>query len=425
MAAMQGPTLDQKTLNSFDTVDKMATIRGKKEGEIRVFRQGQVPKAFMWKGGKWELVGDVMGQQHQKKSYPGDRYFPAGEYDYVFSVQDDSGLNRRLPFNDGDNPLVAAEKFLVREGMNMGYKEQIIKFIQTNARGGGKIGKNQANKANQGPKKEVIQPIREKKFFRKFNLDGLQNKLLELNEQLKAAKAPEAITDNEAKHFKSLVAKLRDPKIYNYIKEFNSFEGMVLKKLLKWPAQQYIPVLDLVRILVVHHASQAFFSGVDSGIGIFVSIVSKLKDGGKVAWKLLFKFLGNMCINDSNAIGLVKASDILFDAFAQIDLKDAKLLVLVANYVMTLSSSIDVIPTADDKLAERYVSLIANIVSAGALNDESVMKFAIAVINFGVLKPGCKGGALSSLSQLLVNKLQGVESPVKNRLVKGLKGVGN
>jgi phospholipase A-2-activating protein len=141
LAAASGAELDDKTILSFPTIDKMASTIGKKEGEVRIFREGMRAKAYAWQGGKWVLMGDVQGQQHPKKTYEGDKYFPAGQYDYVFDVQDESGINRRLPFNDGDNPLVSAEKFLVREGMNMGYKEQIIKFIINNSRSKGKIGK--------------------------------------------------------------------------------------------------------------------------------------------------------------------------------------------------------------------------------------------------------------------------------------------
>ena len=46
-----------------------------------------VPKAYMWKDGKWDYVGEVMAQAGTEKThYHGDRFFPKGEYDYVFDV---------------------------------------------------------------------------------------------------------------------------------------------------------------------------------------------------------------------------------------------------------------------------------------------------------------------------------------------------
>lgn len=415
--------LDQKTLMSFDTVDKMSQIRGKKEGEIRVFRHGMEPKAYMWKGGKWEMIGDVMGQQEPKKKYEGDRFFPAGEYDYIFNVQDDSGINKRLPFNEGENSLVAAEKFLAREGMNVGFKEQIVAFISKNTRGGGKA---KPKPQITQPKQMKLQPIREKKFWKKMNLDGLQKKMLELNQQLRDSEAEEALSENDVKHLKTLLVKLRDPKIYNYIKEFSSFEEGVIRKILKWPGTHFIPVLDLMRIFVTHHASQAFFSGLDSGISIIVAIASKLKSSPKVIWKIYFKFLCNMCLHDNNTLGLVKGADIIFDSFAFLDTQDAKLMVIVADYFMTVSSKIDVILTADDKLASRYINTIAGFFSGGNIPEEALLKFSIAVINFAVLKPGCKGSGLTTLAQLMTNQLKGAQGKIKDRLIACLAEiVGN
>lgn len=86
LAATKGAELDDKTIMSFPSIDKMAGMPGKKEGEVRVFRDGGVAKAFAWQGGKWILMGDVQGQAHPKVYYPGDKYFPAGEYDYVFDI---------------------------------------------------------------------------------------------------------------------------------------------------------------------------------------------------------------------------------------------------------------------------------------------------------------------------------------------------
>jgi phospholipase A-2-activating protein len=41
----------------------------------------------------------------ESKYYPGDKYFNAGTYDYLFDVDDESGIPKVIPFNDGDNPM--------------------------------------------------------------------------------------------------------------------------------------------------------------------------------------------------------------------------------------------------------------------------------------------------------------------------------
>lgn len=69
----------------------------------------------MWQNGKWEKIGEVItenpqsgGTMTQSKYYPGDKYFDAGEYDYIFDVDDESGMHKQIPFNDGANALEAA-----------------------------------------------------------------------------------------------------------------------------------------------------------------------------------------------------------------------------------------------------------------------------------------------------------------------------
>jgi phospholipase A-2-activating protein len=72
-------------------------------------------------------MGDVIteagpsGVAAQSKYYPGDKYFEAGNYDYVFDVDDESGVPKVIPFNDGDNPMDAAERYCKREGLTKGY----------------------------------------------------------------------------------------------------------------------------------------------------------------------------------------------------------------------------------------------------------------------------------------------------------------
>ena len=82
----------------------------------------------MWKMAeqKWEYVGEVVdpsagagasGIQPETKHYQGDGMFPAGEYDHIFDVELGDNIMRKLPFNNGDNAIGAAEKFCVREGL--------------------------------------------------------------------------------------------------------------------------------------------------------------------------------------------------------------------------------------------------------------------------------------------------------------------
>ena len=155
-----------------------------------------------------------------------------------------------------------------------------------------------------------------------MNMDGLHKKMLEINEKLKEEKNENIIVESELKYLNGLIVKLRDPKIYIYVKEFASYETDILKKLLTWPSEHCIVVFDLFRVFFMHHASGKLFSGLDSGLSLTVPLIGKLGNGPKVLWKLYGKILSNMFCNDVAALGIVKATDIIIDSFAKLDRKD-------------------------------------------------------------------------------------------------------
>jgi hypothetical protein len=110
----------------------------------------------MIKDGKWILIGEVMEVKSSKKAWMGDKYFQAGDYDYIFDVEM-SGNYTQIPINKDDNCLVAAEKFIARENLHRNYLDDVTRFLRENV-------KNQ-NKLNE-PKKQTAP---KKKKFDVFN----------------------------------------------------------------------------------------------------------------------------------------------------------------------------------------------------------------------------------------------------------------
>ena len=88
--------MSAEEIKKLPTTAQMQNMSGKKEGEIRVFKNGQTPEAYMWQNSQWVKIGEVItegGQQQgggmsEPRYYPGDKYFDAGEYDYIFDVDD-------------------------------------------------------------------------------------------------------------------------------------------------------------------------------------------------------------------------------------------------------------------------------------------------------------------------------------------------
>ena len=120
-------------MKTLPTIDKMRNMKGK-EGEVKIFKNASSAEAYTFKDGKWDKIGDVMNPtasiDADGKQYEGDRMFPAGPYDHIFDVDLGDGVIRKLPYDNGSNPLEAADKFILREGLHKAYCEQISAFIK-------------------------------------------------------------------------------------------------------------------------------------------------------------------------------------------------------------------------------------------------------------------------------------------------------
>src|SRR5579859_7722228 len=101
-------------------------------------KNGSSVEAHQWSSStsSWTKIGDVVNavSQSQKQVYEGI------EYDYVFDVDIQEGAPPlKLPYNVSQNPYAAAQKFLEKNGLDMGYVDQVVKFIEQNT-GGVKLG---------------------------------------------------------------------------------------------------------------------------------------------------------------------------------------------------------------------------------------------------------------------------------------------
>jgi phospholipase A-2-activating protein len=111
---------------------------GKKDGQVIMVKNGASVEAHQWSSAteSWTKIGDVVNavSQSQKQIHEGI------EYDYVFDVDIQEGSPPlKLPYNVSQNPYEAAQKFLEKNGLDMGYVDQVVKFIEQNT-GGVKLG---------------------------------------------------------------------------------------------------------------------------------------------------------------------------------------------------------------------------------------------------------------------------------------------
>ena len=300
VAGLKNPEISEEDLKRFPSIEQKDTIKGKKDGEVKVFVNNGKGEAYTWQNGKWEYLGEMLGAKPKTK-YPGDRFFPAGDYDYVFSIEDESGVGKKLPFNKGDNTLLAAEKFLAREQLSLGYKEQIINFIKQNAAGHvepkSTAQSTQDKPANTAPTKQLMQfPIVDLIFYDNINAEALNKKILEINNKYKETESDKqkSFSTSEMIAYNNLMSKLSNPATMQQNEIEGTEQHLISTKLISWTNLDAVPILDFLRIYVLHHRSEELFGSVDNGLKFFVFAISLAKYNEEKYFSLILRFFANV-----------------------------------------------------------------------------------------------------------------------------------
>ena len=378
IAASQGPEgLSEAELAKLPSVDALKRTKGKKDGEIRLFKNGTTPEAYVWKEvqGIWEKIGDVVGNK-TSQWYEGDKYFPQGEYEYIFDVDDESGIPKKLPYNSEDNPFQSAEKFLMREGLGKGYLEQVTSFIRKNTR-------------STGAKKAVQSKTLESKFFpynqliafETANFDGLSKKLFEFNEALKDT--PHFLKEHEQTRLHRLISVLKDVNNYHTHDVTDQEIEVITTRLVRWPLDRLLPVLDLLRLFLLHHKSEKLFSGLDSGLQYLTLLCQVLRSTqSDVLITLVLKTLANMTKHTSNKNAVMKYSDMILEALEsqQVHQKEKdSVRSALAAFIFNISASVNN-QNSREMIVEQLFDFIIKALSFEKY-EENVLKYFVSYGN--------------------------------------------
>ena len=246
----------------------MPRYRGKKVGEIRMFKDTQnVVYAYQWTGGQlWEKVGLVTGgtkpKSTVKKPYSGDQYFPAGEYDFLFDVELGEARMAVLPFSAGDNPLVAAERFCAREVINKSNISQIVDFIKTNAGpAASAAAPASSSAASSSPSTSTHFPPSTPFLFKEAKWPQLLAKLKEVN-----ASIPTPLTHQDLALIDHVAQVLQAPPSH-LSPDFRPSEISVIhsKLISSFPPESLFVVFDLWRLFVLHGSATVMYKDSDGG----------------------------------------------------------------------------------------------------------------------------------------------------------------
>ena len=240
--------------------------RGQKEGQIQMFGDNREVLAYQWRNGIWELIGTVTGSAApEKKKFPGDRFFPAGDYDFIFDVEvGEGGKKALLPFNRGENFLLVAEKFCAREEIGKDNVPDITAFLKANAP--------DLEISSQPEAAAPIQkyyPLVEPMIFKDGKWPALEAKLLQLNSELEP---PAKIEKENLQYLTFGVGKLAKGQNLTI-----SEVDVIARGFGKWPKEKLFPAVDLWRLFLCHPQSGDIYKGADRGFQHILFVLEIVK----------------------------------------------------------------------------------------------------------------------------------------------------
>jgi len=269
---------------------------GKKDGQTKMVRtDGDKVSVHSWSMAdqKWTKIGDVVGAAGGSESTSGKKLYQGKEYDYVFDIEiDEPKATLKLPYNTSDDAYMAAQQFIHKHDLSQYYLEEIANHIMKNS--GGQQGASSSvgtvadpftgagayvsggdGPAGQGPmmsggcpppdpwmqgayRTEESMDITTEhsvsnayfpqndflRFDQALRPDAMVKKLKEFNEKMDEEKRLDAA---ELEAMPNLA-----------VLEADNAEGVarLLQLVQTWPDQQLFPLLDLIRLILLHPHNQ-------------------------------------------------------------------------------------------------------------------------------------------------------------------------
>ena len=394
-------------VDKLPSITEMASMKNVKDGEIRLFNNFGKGEAYCYKASEnqWQLLGEVMGQNNtpKKKYYPGDGVFKAGEYDYIFDVELEGGITQ-LPFNEGDNILMTAEKFVGREKLHKAYTDDIMKFLRSNT------GKNKNKKkptitqqkdyskpknvpknvSSFDSKPKATQhfsfPILQHILYDSVNSEGPIKKITELNSKIQENDPNnKKLQDYQIKLISKVITTIGNKNFYHN----STFGEMELKEYLNlfksWSGDNLIPVFDVFRMYLIHPESGLLFKQVGGGIEQIAILLQNIKNSNNITIKILvLRCLCNLFNNEysKSLLTVTKKDEILniLSGLADSDNKNIRsgIITLLFNYSCTLSSN-------DDTEGALQICAIINEILGNETNENNIITLLKTLANLFVI----------------------------------------
>jgi len=106
--------------------------KGITDGETKLIRKGKSTiHVFKWSKIKdeWNEVGKL---KIPEEGFDAAKQLDGKRYDYIFDIELENGLKRKIGYNKGQNPYQVSQEFIDKHMLSQNYIEQIAEFLKTN-----------------------------------------------------------------------------------------------------------------------------------------------------------------------------------------------------------------------------------------------------------------------------------------------------
>ncbi|KAJ7296394.1 hypothetical protein O6H91_Y126500 [Diphasiastrum complanatum] len=207
-------------------------------------------------------------------------------YDHVFDVDiGDGEPTRKLPYNNGQNPYDVADRWLLNENLPLVYRQQVVDFITQNT--GQRLPQLDSTfvdpytganayvpRQQQSQKPSSVSSSKEDKasslkhipkkgmlVFDTAQFDGIGKKIIEFNASLQVEEPTTAVLkENDVARLKAIILVLKDTSHYHASSFADADFNLLTAILCSWPIQCLFPVLDLLRMMLLHPQAARWYS---------------------------------------------------------------------------------------------------------------------------------------------------------------------
>ncbi|CAM0905254.1 unnamed protein product [Alopecurus aequalis] len=292
-------TISRKTVGGLKLMDlpgvEALQVPGTSDGQTLIVREGDNGVAYSWNLNelKWDKIGEVVDG-------PGDaasgQVYDGARYDFVFNVDIGDGEPiRKLPYNRSDDPYAVAEKWLLKENLPLTYRQQVVEFILQNSgqnnfvpdpsfrdpyTGGNAYVPGQPSSSNGSAPKQTFKHIPKTGMllFETAQFEGILKKITEFNATLASDSEQKHLSLSEAdfSRLAAIVKILKNTSFYHTSKLAEADMALLLKILKSWPSQMLFPVIDFLRMFVLHpDGATLLLKTIESGNDVLVDTFRK------------------------------------------------------------------------------------------------------------------------------------------------------